>query len=162
MTSAPEAYSLLAELSLGLLGFSGVAAAFGGRDRVFRGSEFARLQGVFRHSGIALAGCLLVLSLFEAGVAAAKTFSIVSAVCGLSYLVFVFPVVPAGYRASREADSTTGIWFLHSMTVYFTALVCLYFANAALGGHSWPVVLAMASQLLFSLLNFYRFLVRPN
>ena len=42
----PETFSLLAELALGLAGFTGIAAAFGGTARTYEHSDHLRLVGI--------------------------------------------------------------------------------------------------------------------
>jgi hypothetical protein len=53
-------FSLHAELALGLAGFAGVTAAFGGRDREYSGARLLRLSGIFQTAGCVLAGSLCV------------------------------------------------------------------------------------------------------
>lgn len=46
-----EILSLIAELALGLAGFTGVAGAFGGRERVYTPADHARIEGIFMLKG---------------------------------------------------------------------------------------------------------------
>ena len=50
VTSSVETFELFAELSIALAGFTGVAAAFGGRDREFSRIDRGRLDAVFLYS----------------------------------------------------------------------------------------------------------------
>jgi len=47
----PDIFSLLAELALGLGGFTGVAAAFGGPERAYTAAERMRLLSIFLSAG---------------------------------------------------------------------------------------------------------------
>lgn len=85
MISHPDSFSLLAELAMALAGFSGVAAAFSGRDRSYQSTEFIRLVSLFLTSGVVFAGSGAVYVLLLAEVAPPLVFRFVSLAAMLAY-----------------------------------------------------------------------------
>ena len=66
---AQSTFALIAELAVGLAGFAGVAAAFGGRDRAYARVELTRMRALFVHAALVLAVSLLATSLLWSGFA---------------------------------------------------------------------------------------------
>ena len=64
---AESTFALIAELAVGLAGFGGVAAAFGGRDRSYAPVELTRMRALFAHAALVLASSLLATSLLWFG-----------------------------------------------------------------------------------------------
>ena len=71
---------------MGLAGFAGVAAAFGGRDRSYNPVERLRLGALFGIAAIPLGGSLLAISLMSAGLTAQFSYLCVSSVGLLSFI----------------------------------------------------------------------------
>lgn len=162
MQSVPDIFSLLAELSIALAGFSGVSSAFAGRERLFRPMERTRLQAVLLASSSVLAGCLALYSASSVGLseaASAAVAAVVSMVLTLPILAFL---VPAGRRHMKDPDSTTETWVLYAVSVYSLVLLGLFGFVAARQGGPDLLVLGFSCQLLFGLWMFVRLLTRPN
>ena len=162
ITDSLEEFQLFAELALALGGFTGVAAAFGGRDREFRRIEVARITGVFWFAGISLVDALLVISLAHAGFSASETYSVASFVAGLLVLVTASLQLPPVVRLYRASESTTSGGFIVLAICFMASLVVFNLWASLVSRESWPLVCGISSQLVWGLWMFARLLLRPN
>ena len=162
MASPLDTFELLAELSLALGGFSGVAASFGGRDRTYRPIEIARLAAVFSFAGMSLVGALLVISLTHAGIAASDTYAAASLTSFLMVLWFLATQVPPTLRLYSAGESTTSGRYVVFSSGYFISLVLLFLWSALYEREAWPLIVGISSQLVFGLWIFSRLLLRAN
>ena len=107
MADTLELLYLFSELSIGLLGFAGVAAAFGGRSREFGDAEYARLLSVFTIGGPALAVSFTGIACLHAGINVADAVSIMG-VTGLAIgLVVAYFGTGDVFRLTRDKLATT-------------------------------------------------------
>jgi hypothetical protein len=161
MINHPDSFSLLAELAMALAGFSGVAAAFSGRDRSYQSTEFIRLLSLFFSSGVVFAGSGAVYVLLLSGFPSDLVFRIVSLFATLAYGSFGIPWTIRAYRAAREPGSTSENWALHLTSVYLILVVALMGSNVFLGQ---PYLLLGAFWILltYGLWMFSRLLTRAN
>ncbi|MBW2495475.1 MAG: hypothetical protein JRE43_12040 [Deltaproteobacteria bacterium] len=162
MTSSVETFELFAELALALGGFSGVAAAFGGRDREFREIERNRLTAVFLFAAISLGEALLVIALTHAGISPDQTYSITCLVSGLLLLLLLGIQFPPVVRLYRAGESTTSGVFLLVALLFFVSCGSMFFWAALYEHESWPLVVGMSAQLMMGLWMFARLLLRSN
>lgn len=162
MNSSAETFTLIAELAIAIAGFGGVAAAFGGRDRVFKPTERLRLLGIFTSAGTVFFGCLLWLVAFEAELAPTTIHRLVSVAMAVCVATLLASRLPVTFRHARDPDSTSGAWVLVVTSLYTVVLICAYVANALWFAASWMLAAAFGLQLLNSLWMFYRLLTRPN
>jgi hypothetical protein len=162
MASPIDTFELLAELSLALGGFSGVAASFGGRDRTYRPIEIARLTGVFSYAGMSLVGALLAISLTHAGIAASDTYAAAALTCCLMVLWYLATQVPPVFRLYRAGESTTSGPYMVFSFSYMFALVFLFLWSALYEREAWPLIVGISTQLVYGLWIFARLLLRAN
>ena len=162
MVGDQDTFALFAELSLGLAGFAGVAAAFGGRDRSFGPGDRNRLLGIFVCASATLAGCVLVLTLSSTHTPVQSVYWITSALLFVTSAMASFTRVPINYRLARDPKASIEPWAAHLASAFFATLLFLYGGNLWLGGEAWPLLAGFSLQLLFGLWLFTRILTRPN
>ena len=162
MVDYQDTFALFAELSLGLAGFAGVAAAFGGRDRSFGRGDQNRLVGLFGSAGAALAGCVTILTLDATNMPVHSVFLLVSALSFAFVGVLAVARIPYTYRLVRDPDASLEPWAAHLASLYFATLLLLYGLNLWLGGEAWPLLAGFSLQLLFGLWLFTRLLTRSK
>ena len=162
MESYQSTFALFAELSLGLAGFAGVAAAFGGRQRSHGPGDENRLFGLFVSAGVTLAGCMAILTLIATDMSPHHIFLLVSAVLFAINGVVMLMRVPNNYRLAHASDASIEPWAAHLASFHFSALLLLYGGNLWLGGRAWPLIAGFSLQLLFGLWLFTRLLTRSN
>lgn len=157
-----DAIELLAELSLALAGFAGVASAFSGRERRFQPVERLRLVGVVGLSASAFGGCLAYISAALAGLSESS----VQALAALVNLVLLTPLllhaVPELWRRSGDADANVDSYSLLLVNVLFSSEAILLVATVFGFGTGWQLVLAFCLQLLHGLWLFFLLLTREN
>jgi hypothetical protein len=162
MTSSPEAFTLLAELSLALAGFTGVAASLGGRDREFREIERIRMIAIMQFSAISLGPALMAIALLDAGVVSDRAYgvTIFATLCALiaTYL-YQFPRVR---RLFKDGESSTTKGFLGIALLFFGCLAALYGWALFFERTSWPLVVGISLQLMWGLWSFARLLLRAR
>ena len=159
VTSSIATFELFAELSIALAGFTGVAAAFGGRDREFSGIDRGRLDAVFLFSGASLAVSLLAITLVDAGVSTPRTFRTCCAVAGGLILGIFARQLPRVIRLRRDGEASTSRAFIAFAFLYLLGLPVAYFWAAIAEPTSWPLFAGISSQLLYGLWMFARLLV---
>jgi hypothetical protein len=154
-------FALIAELSLGLAGFAGVAAAFGGRDRSYAPVEISRLRVLFTHAFLALATSLFAIGLlFATNTETACLWASVAGVLSQTPTSAYFVHVVYKHTANKE---TTPGWraFFFSATAML-AMPLLFATSIAMGGSSALLIFALSTQLLYGLWIFMRLLIHRN
>ena len=162
MVSPLDTFELFAELSLALAGFSGVAAAFGGRDRAYRPIEIARLALVLAFSGMSLVGALLVIAMTHAGLSSGDTYAASALVACVLFVAYAARHMPPVIKLYRAGESTTsGTYILFSLS-YVCAVTVLLLWSALFEREAWPLIVTISSQLVYGLWVFSRLLLRAN
>ena len=156
-----QIFSLLAELALALGGFTGVAAAFGGRDRTFTIAERTRLITIFLSAGGALAGSLCVLTFASADALATSAFVWASALGATSQLLHLL-IIPRAYRLAIDPKASTVGSTLALLVVYVAVSLGLLLVNAIVWREAWPLVAAFSVQLVWGLWAFSRILTQRD
>jgi hypothetical protein len=153
-----QTFSLLAELALGLAGLTGVAAAFGGRERVDSHVDQLRLVGVFVAVGSALAGCLCVLTLLSAGVSPSSTYIWATVIAAFVLSPNMYPLIPQTLALVRDPEASTGAWIFVLVLAQFGACLSLFIGNLVVWRDAWPLFAAFSIQLTWGLFLFARVL----
>jgi len=154
--------SLFAELALALAGFTGVAAAFGGRERAYSQADRARLLSISLSSGAVLAGTLVAWTLAAAGCSAATVFGW-SSLAGAFVLVFFFlKVLPHAYSLARDPEASTSPFIAHLGTVVYGAGIFLFAGNFLVWGEAWPLLAGSSIHLGWGIFLFARVLTQRN
>jgi len=157
-----ETFSLLAEVAIALAGFTGVAAAFGGRSREYSAADRVRLDAIFLSSACVLAISLCVLTL-KSILLDAETVYAYSGLLGAFFLVwFLYPLTPRTYALARDADTSTSLSIVTLGTLQNVISLVLILANFIVWRSAGPLLAAASIQIMWSLLLFARLLVRPN
>ena len=149
---------VIAEISVALAGFSGIAAAFGRRQqRTWSKDERAKLANLLNHSGIALFASLVPLIFAQAGGFDAGLWR----VCSLLWVFFasfgIWFSLRNLQRSRREGAPRTFPFSLAG----FLALWFFQVGNALLWQMAWPYFLALTGNLAFALVQFMS-LVNPT
>ncbi|MEM9173731.1 MAG: hypothetical protein AAGC67_00715 [Myxococcota bacterium] len=156
-----ETFGLLAELALGLAGFGGVAAAFGGRERAFRATELIRLRAVFFSGGIVLACALCVQTLLAIEALADSAVQVAGGLAILGQLATSATNLRTAFQRADDPDSSSERWALQ-LSVFYTVTVLILSVVCIATGQAWTLIGASTIQLLFGLWMFTRILTRPN
>ena len=150
---------MLAELAVGLAGFTGVAAAFGGRDRSYSDPDRARLLSIFLSAGCVLIGSLCALTLTSAGWSSGQSYRW----SGLSAAAVLIPsfysVIPQAYAFAKDPDATTSFVIVVLAVVANIVSVLLLGGNFIVWREAWPILGAFSIQLAWGLFLFARVLM---
>lgn len=150
---------MLAELAVGLAGFTGIAAAFGGRDRKYSDPDRVRLLAIFLSAGCVLVGSLCVLTLTSADWSSGQSYRW----SGLSAAAVLIPsfyaVIPQSYGFAKDPDATTSFAIVAIAVVANGVSVLLLAGNFIVWREAWPVVGALSMQLVWGLFLFARVLM---
>ena len=157
-----ETFSLFAELAIGLAGFTGVAAAFGGRDRVYSSADKIRIEGILLLAGSVLVGSLCVLTLTGAGLSAPATFGWASLVAAALQFPNFFTGFSRGYVLVKSPESSTSGRIYAQAMVLIGGCLGLYAGNIIVWREAWPLFAAFSLQLSWALYLFGRFLTHRN
>lgn len=161
MSDVPEVFSLLAELALALAGFSGVAAAFSGRDRSYRPTEYIRLISLFHTSGTVFVCSGFVYVFLLAEFSPSQTFRTASLLVTVIFASVGIPFTIKAYRAAQAPDSSSEAWALHLNSFWICLVLGLTGINIVFG----QLYLLLASLWLimtYGIWMFFRFLTRAN
>lgn len=156
-----QLFHLFVEISVALLGFSGVVAAFGGRSRDFTELEQTRLLSVFSSGIPILAVSLAALICFEADLSVDQTVPILGIVGVVTNSVFSVVLLRKAVRFAGDQSATTSRFDL-ILALLGTLVVYLSFFTAMFTGQLWLVVVAFSSHLLSGMWVFFRLLTRRN
>jgi hypothetical protein len=157
-----SAFELLAELGLGLAGFAGVAAAFGGRARAYDKVDLNRLMVLFVCAGSVVAGSLAVITLAALGFERATIFLTVSSIIALIVGAAALPLFRTGYRNTRERPDAAPPFALIIAAIYLVAFESLLVLNVLEGGKGGLLLAAFVLTLIYGLWIFVRLLTRPT
>ena len=154
-----DTFSLLAELAVGLAGFTGIAAAFGGHDREYSDPDRVRLLSIFLSAGCVLVGSLCALTLTSAGWSSSQSYRW----SGLSAAAVLIPsfyfVIPQAYAFARDPDASTSFAIVALAVVANLVSVLLLTGNFIFWREAWPVIGASSIQLAWGLFLFARVLM---
>ncbi|MFT5442727.1 MAG: hypothetical protein ACI8W3_001771 [Myxococcota bacterium] len=154
-----ETFSLVAELAVGLAGFTGVAAAFGGRDRKYSDPDRVRILSIFLSAGCVLVGSLCVLTLMSAGWSLGQSYRW----SGLSAAAVLIPsfyaVIPQSYAFAKDPDATTSFAIVAIGVLTNGLSVLLLAGNFIVWREAWPIFGAFSMQLVWGLFLFARVLM---
>lgn len=149
---------VIAEISVALAGFSGIAAAFGRRQqRTWSGDERAKLANLLNHSGIALFASLIPLIFAQAGGFDAGLWM----VCSLLWVFFASFGIGFSIRNLRRARREGGLETFPFSLAGFVALWLFQVGNALIWQMAWPYFLALTGNLAFAFVQFMS-LVNPS
>jgi hypothetical protein len=154
-----EIFSLLAELAVGLAGFTGVAAAFGGRDRRYSDPDRARLLSIFLSAGCVLVGSLCALTLTSAGWSSGQSFRWSGLTAAAVLIPSFYSVIPQAYAFAKDPDATTSFVIVALAAVANTVSVLLLAGNFIVWKEAWPVFGTFSIQLAWGLFLFARVLM---
>jgi hypothetical protein len=154
-----ETFSLLAELAVGLAGFTGVAAAFGGGDRSYSAPDRARLLSIFLSAGCALVGSLCALTLVSAGWSSGQSYRWSGVFAAAVLIPSFYAVIPQAYAFAKDPEATTSFVIVALALVANIASVLLLAGNFILWREAWPVFGALSIQLAWGLFLFARVLL---
>jgi hypothetical protein len=158
-----ETFTLLAELALGLAGFTGVAAAFGGRDRTYAAIERFRLEGIFLTAAGAMVGSLCVLTLTGAGRPTTEAYRWASLVSAPVLLFTLLRIAsPSMLALMRDPNSSASPWIHALGTTLIAACLFLLAGNFIAWWDAWPLFAAFSLQLTWGLFLFARLLTQRN
>ncbi len=153
---------MLAELAVGIAGFTGVASAFGGRDRTYAPAERVRIVGIFQYSSCVMVGSLCVLTLTGAGNSAAAVYAWASAVASLFLL---WPTAAGGTRTfslAKDPEVSTTFWLIALNLAQAAAVLGLFVGNLIVWREAWPLIAGFSLQLSWALFLFARIMTHRN
>jgi hypothetical protein len=157
-----ETLSLLAELALGLAGFTGIAATFGGRERAYSGGDRFRIELIFMLAGSALAGSLTALTLSAAGCSTATSFGWASLVAAAIHCRPAFISFKQAIAVARDPEMSPFYLIVVSAVVLLSSCLGLQIGNLWLWRDAWPLLAASSLQLGWGLFLFARLLTQPT
>jgi hypothetical protein len=157
-----SAFELLAELGLGLAGFAGVAAAFGGRAREYGKVDLSRLMVLFVCAGSVVVGSLAVITLAALGIEGETILVIVSVAMALIAAAAAFPLFRQAYRNTRNMPDMAPPYVLVAAAIYLITFESLLVLNIFKGGKPGFLLAAFSLSLIYGLWVFVRLMTRPN
>ena len=161
MSNPHELFQLFVEISVALLGFTGVVAAFGGRSREFTELEQARLLSVFS-SGVPILVCSLsALIGLEAQLSIKDVVRIVGIVGLIIGFAFSLVLLRSATRYVGDENASTDR-FDYALAIFGTILVYTSLFGSIFFMELWMLLLAFSSYLLSGLWVFFRLLTRLN
>ncbi len=153
---------MLAELALGLAGFTGVAAAFGGSDRAYSSPDRFRLLAIFLSAGCVLVGSLFTLTLAAAGWSPGQSYRWGGLSAAVILMPFFYQVLPRTYAFARDPNVVTSISIFAFVAAQVIVSVLLLAGNFFVWREAWPLFGAFSIQLALGLFLFARLLLRPR
>ena len=157
-----DAFALIAELALGLLGFSSVAAAFGGREREFNYVERVRFFGIVVHSATPLFGSLAVFAISHSSLPESQIIFWASVVSIVLHLAFSAPTLAVVGRSGRDSTTSTEGWAVGLVWLHLFVALALYVASLLMGGAASLLIAAYASHLAMGIFILWRILMRSR
>ena len=157
-----SSFELLAELGLGLAGFAGVAAAFGGRARAYGEVDLNRLMVLFFSAGSVVVASLAVITLASLGLEGATIFVYVSAVMALIIGAVSILLWRQGYQNTRAAPDVAPLYVLVIAAIFAIGIELLLVLNIFEGGKPGLLLAALSLALIYGLWVFVRLMTRPN
>ena len=117
-----EALDLIAELALGLAGFSGVVVALGSSPASWMKVDRLRLAALLAASLGALFLALGAIFFINLGIGLDQSYRISSALMAIHGAAILLTIVPKAWRITRN---TTGLTSTYSVAVFIPAVVLL-------------------------------------
>lgn len=162
LSSQVDALNLIAELSVGLAGFAGVASAFSGREREYRPTERLRYLAVLQASGTSMAACLAGVTLEHAGVPTTLSFRLIAFALLLFFATFYLPLLRDAVTLARDPESSSGPFAVGITVVHNFLLFAVSILQITRSDLTWPLLCVLSQQLAFGMWMFGRILMRPN
>ena len=155
MPDPHDTLSIFAEVSVALVGFSGIVIAFGGRSLgTLTQLEHRRLSNLFVFGGGVLLFSLAGISLLHTAIDRSLIWTIESA---LMFALGVPWVVLDWHRVRRldaaERDQIKG-YVIYPFNVAGVGILLLQLGNALVIHNSWPLFLALVFSIAFALQQF--------
>lgn len=152
---------LCCELSIGLIGFTAIVAAFGGRDRSFTGPEQVRIWNVFLSGGCVLATSFIGIAVIHSGLEEAIAFQIMGVAGIVGMLANGLPAAKDSIKFLKDDTKTTGPWSIVLSFVSGIAVVGCFIA-AVFVAQLWLISIAFGIYLTIGVVMFFRLLTRLN
>ena len=151
---------VIAEVSVALAGFSGIAAAFGRRQqRTWSDDERAKLANLLNHSGIALFASLVPLIFGSQADGFDRSLWMI---CSLLWVFFASFGLWFSIRTLLRARREGGVETFPLSLVGFMALWIFQVANALIWQLAWPYFLALTGNLAFAFVQFMSLVNPPS
>ena len=155
-------FELLAELGLGLAGFAGVAAAFGGRSRNYGSIDLLRLKVLFFCAGSVVAGSLAIFTFASYGLEDTTIFFVISAALTVISAAGGVPILLAAHRTVRDPEIVAPAWVFFVGASYLVVVEVFYVLNLFKGGEAGPLTAGFSLSLVYGLWMFTRLMVQPD
>jgi hypothetical protein len=153
---------LLAELALGLAGFTGVAGTFGGRDRVYSPADQIRIESIFTLTGSVMAGSLVALTLDAAGSSSATSYGWASLIAAAILSRPASLAFTRGTALAKNPEVSTSQFVVVLAAALMLGALGLHIGNLLLWREAWPLFAASSLQLAWGLFLFARILTQRN
>jgi len=157
-----DTFSLMAELALGLAGFTGVAAAFGGSERAYSSPDRFRLLAIFLSAGCVLVGSLFTLTLVAAGWPPGQSYRWGGLFAAMILMPYFYQVIPKTYQFAIDPDLGTSFSIFAFVAAQAIVSGLLLVGNFIVWREAWPLFGAFSVQLSLGLFLFARILLRPR
>jgi hypothetical protein len=138
---------LFAELALGLCGFTGVAATFGGRDRSYTVLDKVRIEGIFTQAGSVLLGSFAVLTISVWASSSATAFGWGSLVAATVLSRPVYTAFTIAIPLARDPESSSSLFIAVAAVTVISTCFLIHVANFADWRGAFPLLLAFSLQL---------------
>jgi len=155
-----DALTTLAEISIAIAGFSGIAAVLGRRSQGDWEPEDAfRLRLLLRSSFSIVIFCFVPIVLSSASVAAEKTWALSSSAWLVYFVTISLPINLGGARRLTKVtgERVEGKYIL-TLVILATGLVVLHTANVLVIRDAWPYLAALVATLVLPFTQFLRLL----
>jgi hypothetical protein len=157
-----DTFILFAELALGLCGFTGIAATFGGRERSYSVLDKIRIEGIFTLAGSVMLGSISVLTVSVLGTSSATVFGWASLIAASVLCRPVYTTFTRAIPLARDPESSSSLPIaLVAVTTSWSCFL-IHLANLALWREAFPLLLAFSLQLAWALFLFARMLTQRN
>jgi hypothetical protein len=157
-----ETLTLLAELGLGLAGFTGVAATFGGRDRVYSPADRVRIESIFTLTGATIFGSLAALTFSAAGISPATLWMWASLIAGTICTRPTYVAFTHGIALARDPEVSTSSFIVVLAAAILVGSIGLHLGNLTVWREAWPLFAASSLQLAWGVFLFARILTQRN
>jgi hypothetical protein len=150
------ALSIYAEVSVALIGFSGIVIAFGRRSRgELSRLESRRLSNLFACSGFALLLSLLGIAIVQHPTIDVRLLwkcgSATLFVVGTSWLIHDWWTI---HRLEAEEKASLNRYIIYPFNFVAVLFVLLLLANVFVMAEAWPLFLGLAYLIAFALQQF--------
>ena len=153
---------MLAELALGLFGFTGVAATFGGRDRSYSILDKVRMEGIFILASSVMLGSLAVLTVSASASSSAMAFGWASLIAATVLCRAAYTSLTSSIPLARDPELSSSLFVALVALAIIWSCFLIHVANFALWRSALPLLLAFSLQLAWALFLFARFLTQRN